>query len=811
MIRHYLKTALRNLSRQKLLSSINILGLSIGLACFILFLLYAVNEFSYDRFHTNGKDIYRVYRWSEAMQGEDASGDVYLPMPLGPAMKADLPQVVSFNRLQESWGNSFVKSKNKIISLPVTFADSNFFSFFSFPLADGNPSSALSQLNSVVLTQKTAAQLFGNNRVVGETVEIKLFDTYVPFTVSGIAENIPGNSSIQFEVLGNYAYLPTTANGARSINNWRRSAYQTYVQLKPGSTLASDNKTLAAFRKKYYPEEESSLRKEGVWSRSDAPVKYKLQPLRSIHTDAKVSGGSVSSIDPRNIWIALGIAGAVLLIACINFTTLSIGRSAGRAKEVGIRKVIGSMKKDVQLQFIAEAMLLTFIATVVGIGLSLLLLPSFNTLAGKQLVFSFQQYPEMIWILGTLLIIVGLIAGSYPAWMISSFKPADVLKSKIKVGGSNLFTKSLVTFQFVLSIGLIASTIIMLGQIKFMTGKNPGFKKENILVVDASGTKSKQLFPLFKQEIMANPAITAVAGAELGLGEGTGWSRSGFDYNGINRSVYEYFVDHNYIPLMGMQLIAGRNFDPRVADDTVHSVIVNEAMVQEFGWTVNTAVGQQLTGYGENFTPVVIGVVKNFNFRPLSEEIQPQLFHQFSDYTAFKYFIRLKPGHPANAIAGIQSAWDKLVPDQPLIFNFLDESLDRFYHSEKRWSGIVGWAGGLAVFLACLGLFGLAALSAINRTKEIGIRKVLGASVLSIVGLISGQFMRLVIIAIVIAVPLSWYIMSRWLRDFAYQMEIGWWIFGLAALIGITIALLTISMQAIRAGLTNPVKSLRSE
>jgi putative ABC transport system permease protein len=374
-----------------------------------------------------------------------------------------------------------------------------------------------------------------------------------------------------------------------------------------------------------------------------------------------------------------------------------------------------------------------------------------------------------------------------------------------------VFTKSLVTLQFVLSVGLIISTIIIIEQVSYMRSKNPGFNKENVVVVDASGLPTKKTYPLFRQAALAHPGITEVAGSELGIGEGTGWSRSGFDYNGKHKDVFEYYVDDHFLPLMNMQLLKGRNFDPSIASDTTTSVIVNEAMVNDFGWTVDNAVGQQIKGYGENLTPVVIGVVKNFNYRSLSEKIEPQMFHQFADYQPFKFWVKIKPGDPANSLAALRDAWKSVVPEMPFKYSFLDEDLNRFYNAETRWSNIIGWAGGISIFLACLGLLGLAALSTINRTKEIGIRKVLGASASSIIALLSKDFLKLVVIAFCIAAPLAWYFMHQWLEGFAYRISISLWIFLVTCVSAVLIAILTIGLQAGKTAFANPVKSLRTE
>ncbi|HMI78498.1 MAG TPA: ABC transporter permease [Ferruginibacter sp.] len=811
MIKHYFKIAIRNLGKQKGLSFINIFGLSVGLACFALFLLYAVNEFGFDRFHKNAENTYRVYRWGEPMRGEEAHGSSYLPIPLGPAMKQDFPEVENFVRVKDSWDEKFIRVDNKVSRSKITAADPSFFSVFSFKTIYGDHLNALKDQRHIVLTKNKAKQLFGQENAIGKTVDIKIEDDFESFVVSAIAENAPSNSTLQFDILYSFEFFLTTKAGKRGIDRWTHSGYQTFVQLRPGSKLHNGSVALQKFRSKYHAEEEAELKKDSLWTAHGSPISYRLQPLKEMHTDIKVGGGSVDATSPKNIWILLAIAAGVLLIACINFTTLAIGRSAGRAKEVGVRKVIGSGKRQLILQFLAEALLLSILSAILGFLLGQLLLPYFNRLSGRELDFSFTQFPEMTWMLGGLVLLVGLLAGTYPALVLSGFKTIDALKSKVRVGGANIFTKSLVTVQFVLSIGLIISTVIILQQLRYMQTKNPGFNKENIVMVDAEGTDTKKIYPLFRQSLSTKPQIVSVAGSELGIGEGTGWSMSGWDYNGKNKNVYEYFVDNDYIKLMGMELVTGRNFDPKIASDTQTAVIINEAMLQDFGWTINEAVGKELTGYQETLTPVVIGVVKNFNFRPFSEKVGPQMFHQFQNYAPYKYFVRIKPGDPAAALDVMKASWASVVPELPFKYEFLDESLDRFYKSESRWSSIVGWAGGISIFLACLGLFGLAALAAVNRTKEIGIRKVLGASMTGIISLLSKDFLKLVFIAMLIAIPLAWYFMHNWLQDFAYRINIGWWVFAVTGMVAVFIALLTISLQAIKAALANPVKSLRTE
>ena len=812
MFKNYFKVALRNLLKQKGLSFINVFGLSAGLACFILFMLYAVNEFSFDRFHKNAANIYRVYLWREAKGGDAASGSSYMPMPLGPAMKQDLPGVETAVRFRESFEESFIKTGNKVLRERMAFADPQFFSVFSFPLVKGDPASALNDLHNVVLTEASAKKLFGNVDPVGKTIDIKVNDDFEPFVVTGIAKEAPSNSTITFNMVGNFNYLAATDK--RAVNNWNRSGYQTFVQLKAGSTLPADNEKLVSFRQKYYPDEDKKIREDG-WKGKGPWAHYGLQPLQSLHTNTSIGAGGVPAIDVKTVWILLGIATGVLLIACINFTTLAIGRSAGRAKEVGVRKVIGGNKKTIVLQFLTEALLLTLLSAALGFVLVKILLPFFNQLSGRQLVFSFQQFPEMPWMITGLVLLVGLLAGSYPALVMSGFKPVEVLKTKVKLGGANFFTKALVTVQFTVSAGLVICTCIIMQQLHYMQDKNPGFNKENIVVVDAGGINdTKKLFGLYRQKVNAYPEVKGVTSAELSLGEGEGWSQSSFKYNNqADKYMYEYFIDNNYLQVMGMKLLAGRNFNPGIASDSVTSVIINEAMMKEFGWTFKNAVGQLLKGYNDDAskTPVVIGVVKDFNFLSFSSAIEPQMFQQFSSYQPFKFLVRIAPGDPTNTLAKLQSSWKDVARDYPFKYSFLDDNLNRFYAGEKRWSNIIGWAGGISIFLACLGLLGLAALAVINRTKEMGIRKVLGATLTSIISLLSKDFLKLVIIAFVIATPVAWYFMHNWLQDYPYRINIEWWVFAITGFATVVIALVTVSFQAIKAALANPVESLRSE
>ncbi|TDW99070.1 ABC transporter permease [Dinghuibacter silviterrae] len=808
MIRSYLLIAWRNLAKQKVLSFINIFGLSIGVACFSLFLLYALNEFGFDSFHRNAKNIYRAYDDNAIYHKHLAGGSLFTPMPLGPAMKQDLSGVVDYTRFVQSF-ETFLHQGDVAKRENIAFADPSFFHIFSFHLKEGNPASALNGLHSLVVTEETAKRLFGNEDAMGKTIQMQVLgNAFEPFTVTGVAEDIPANSSISFNMLANFQVIETTAEGKGDIGNWDRSSFLTFVQLQPGSNLASDEKLLTAFRLKYLP-----------YKGHAKPDFFALEPLTEMHTDTGFGFTArflrIPPVDPSFIWILLGIASGVLLISCINFTTLSVGRSAHRAREVGVRKAIGGRVGNLRRQFLTEAFLMTLVAFVLGYALAFFLLPFFNDYTGRNLSFSFERYPVLPWMTIGLIGVVTVLSGGYPAWMLSRFRAVDVLKSKLRFGGANGFTKSLVTLQFVLSTGLIIGAMVMVQQVHFMQSKDPGFAKENVVVIEARNIPGiNNIYARFKQGLTAYPSIAGTASADNGLGDREGIAIRGYDYEDKSFEYHPFFVDPDFVPVLGMQITAGRNLSGAFSADTVHSVLINEAMVKALGWTPATAIGRQLKSLQSGDTaapPTVVGVVKDFHFQAMDQAIQPQLFHAFTGGMPYHFFVRIHPGDPSKALAAIQTEWDKAAPGYSLRYTFLDEDLDRYYIADVRLSHIIGWAGGISIFLACLGLLGLAMLSALNRTKEIGIRKVLGASLQVIVGLISRDFLRLVALAFLIATPLAWYVMHRWLEGYYYRIQLSWWVFALTGAGILGVAWITVALQAFKAARANPVKSLRVE
>jgi len=819
MFKNYFKAAWRNLQTQKAFTVINVLGLSVGIACCILLLLYTSYEFNFDKFNKNAANIYRPYGWDRLNGGNSPFGytdvDGNSAATLGEAMKQELPDVVNYTNLQLPSEENLARYQSSVFRLKLTYTDPSFFSVFTFPLKYGNAAISLHNVNDIVLTESRALQIFGDADAVGKIVEIKIGADFQPFRVSAVAKEPPSNSTIQFDVLGNFQFAQAHKNEIMGPN-WHPIVRQTYVQLRPQSKLAGDPKRLSQFIQKYDPnfvartkDYVASMKSAGInWNETELPVSFRLQPLLSIHTDISFTAWGFTDygkVDPKVIWILLSIAFGILLIACINFTTLAIGRSAARAKEVGVRKVIGAGRKQVIFQFLTESFLLSVVSAALGLSFVTLALPFYSRLAGIRIDPSFLLYPKIFLSLIAVILATGFLAGSYPAFVLSTFRPIEVLKNKIRVGGSNLFTKSLVTLQFALSIALIIATVVILQQTRYLVNKTPGFDKQNVVVIDASQTDPNKIFPVFKQTALLTPGVVGVTSAIAGLGVGQDFL--GFSDNTLSADIN--IIDTDYLKVLGMRLIAGRNLQAS-SGNSLKPVIINETMMRYFGWAPHTAIGKEIENF-QGGTVIVTGVVGDFNYRPLSEKIKNQVFETSLD-KGYKYFyVRVSPGNPKKVLAALQKVWSSVVPGVPMKYSFLDDDVNNYYKSEQTWSSIVGCAGGISIFLACLGLFGLAALVVVNRTKETGIRKVLGASVADIISLLSKGFVKLIVIAFLIASPVAYYFMHQWLETYANRISINYWIFGGAGAGVILVALLVISFHAIKAAVANPVNSLRSE
>ncbi len=813
MLRNYLRIALRNLRRHALYSTINIVGLAVGLALCLLIFLYVQDEFSFDRFHANVDRIHRVLLLVNDSEGGVAEREVAHPMPLGPALESEFAQVETSVRLFE-WSH-FLRRGETAIEEDVLYADPSIFDVFSFPLVRGQASTALTDLFSVVLSETAARKYFGPEDPVGKTIEIRMEESFETFTVTGVAADVPPNSTIQFDVLASFAQLPVSFWWmGRRVDNWRASSFQTYVMLDAATSRGVVQDRFPEFRKSHYPDEEASRRSRGLWEGNGPPIGYGLQPLSKIHLTSSVPGGQVSSSDPMYSYILGAIAIAMLLIACINFTTLSIGRSASRAQEVGVRRVSGAVRGQLFAQFWGEALLLTLFAVVAGILLASLFLPVFNSLAGKATSLASLAHPLGFGIVAALTAVTALAAGAYPALVLSGLKPVETLKSGQKLGGTNLFTRSLVVGQFTLSIFLIISTLLMREQLGFVQERNLGFDKEHLVVVPTQEMDGRQLLERMEHRLAGSSEVISATGTSSSFNRG--YSRIGFTYKGDeHKDIYTFTVAPDYVDVMGMDLVAGRLFDERRAEDRENGAVVNEALVRDFGWA--EPLGQQFDGYASEESgdpdPVVIGIVRDFNYRSLHEEVEPMLL-SIGDVENFRHLVfRLAPGQASTGLGAIESAWEELAADVPFQYSFVDEDLDEQYRSEQQWSRIVGYASLFAILIAAMGLFGLAALTVAGRTKEIGIRKVLGASVASVTALLSARLVAMVAIAFVAAVPAAYLVIAQWLETFAYRIDVSRQadVFVVAGVAAVGIALLSVSYQAVRAALANPADSLRYE
>ena len=820
MLRNYLKIAWRNLVRNKAFSAINIAGLSIGMATCLLIGLFVLDELSYDRQFEKADRIVRVV-FRGTMNGEKMREANVMP-PVAQTLRTDYPEVLEATRLRRAGIVRVTYQNGPFQEERLAYVDSNFTQVFSLPLLKGrtrtggpagpNAKTALMQPNTVIITTTTAQKYFDNDDPIGKRLTFK--DVPTPYTVTGVIDPLPANAHFHFDLFASMASLPEA-----KATSWLQSNFYTYLVLPDGYDYNRLQAKLPQVAQKYMvPQFEKMM---GV---SIAEIRKKgndfglfLQPLTAIHlrSDIKPESELEPGGDIRYVYIFGAIALFMLLLACINFMNLSSASATKRAKEVGVRKVLGSEKGRLIGQFLAESTLLTALSLLLAVALVWLTLPFLNDLSGKNLHLSFVQTP---WLLPGLVLfglLVGILAGSYPAFFLSSFKPISVLKGTLSAtsGRSSINLRSgLVVFQFFISFLLLVGTTVVYRQLRYIQQASLGYNNQQVLVVQGTGSLGKNE-AIFQQQLLQD---ARVGSASISGFLPTGPSNSNLfsvfpdSHNEQVARVIRYGVDYDYLPTLGMKLVSGRNFSPTFGTDS-SAVLVNETAARTFGWGKN-AVGHTLNSpnyQGDNRTYRVIGVVQDFHFRSLHERIAP-LAMVLGD-NAGSVIVKAKTKDMADLVTLAKKQWASFGSDEPFRYSFLDESYQATYQAELKTGRILGLFAGLTIFVACLGLFGLATFTAEQRTKEIGVRKVLGASVTSIVTLLSQDFLKLVLIAIVIASPIAWYAMNRWLQDFAYRINIEWWVFAGAGLLAVGIALLTVSFQSIKAALMNPVKSLRSE
>jgi putative ABC transport system permease protein len=807
MFKNYLKIAWRNLNRNKFISFVNLFGLTVGICCCLLIGIYILNELSYDRYNKNANNIYRIERtFLNAETGALSLKLGAVAPPFAPLLQNDFKDIKNVTRILDAGTNPIKYGENIFNQKNVYFADENLFKIFDFNVLKGNPATALSDPNTVMLNEQTAEKLFGNSDPMNKVIRL---NNQLDFKVTGVYKALPENSHWHPDVLISFNTLKDSAvYGEKNLmTNWGNNAFYTYLLLPPHYNPKKLEAQFPAFQNRHIPA-------SGKFKASDYSI-LSLRKLTNIHLYSHTDEELEINGDINRVYIFSAIALFILLIACINYMNLSSARSVLRAKEIGIRKTAGASKKELIAQFLSESVFITCIAFLLAILITRFALPWLNKLSGQQLSMeTLLQWKILIGIL-MLPFIVGILSGIYPALYLSSFQPVKVLKGVIKKGGGNIsLRKALVVFQFAISIILIVATVIVFQQLNYIQNKSLGFDKEHIVTLRNNAGLNNS-FQSFKDELLSNSNIKDVAlssripsgrlldsqGSQLDVGNSMSPTKADIKY---------VVADENFIPTYGIKIVAGRNFSKAYGMDT-SSFLINETAVKALGLKSDEdAIGKQFQYGGKK--GAIAGVFNDFNFESLHQRIIPLVFYESPSKASGYNNISIKTaGNVSAAIAQIERTWKKYLPEIPFEYQFLDDRYAKLYQAEDRQSSIFTIFSCIAIFIACLGLFGLSAFTITQRVKEIGVRKVLGASTGSIVKLISKDFLLLVVIAAVIAFPIAWYAMNHWLQAFAYRINIGWSVFILATVIALLIAFATISFQAIKAATANPVKSLRSE
>jgi putative ABC transport system permease protein len=818
MIRNYLKIALRALWRSKTHSLINIFGLGLGIACCLLIVLFVKDELTFDRFHTKADRIYRAYAIED--YGENKKFfDTATPFPMGPALKDNLSEVEHMTRINGL--ETQINTGDQLFSEEVTITGASFLHMFDFEVIQGTAEEALTDQTHVLLTESSAKRLFGTVPPVDRVISILLGDRFEDFTVKAVLKDPPSNSSIQFGIIISDLNYPRLYSERRLTSAWFNVAPETYVLLREGVDAKKlEKKFPSVFKPLLGADYEQSNYFVG------------LQPFTSIHLDTSFPQAIAPVSDPKYSYILGAIAILMLSVACINFVTLSVGRSLKRAKEVGIRKVAGAQRQQLIFQFVGEAVVITMIALILGLVISLISLPLFNDLSGKELSFTLDGF--MMLVIVSLVIVIGLFAGSYPAFVLSGFRPIAVLKGTVQSGSSKQsLRKALVGIQLILSIFLISSTMLMRKQLNYLQSKNLGFDREQLAVVQlnvpggSGGSRLRDRIPLgfekampFKNELSKISQVASVCTSSHDFGNGD-WVNLGYtDDQGIYRTFFYNTIDADYLKTTNIELAAGRNFSDDNPSDR-RTIIINQAFADAYGW--KDPIGKRIPG--KDFEAhEVIGVTKDFNYSSLYTKVQPLamamdcklIFSGIENINVTnspipKLIIRLRSGNASATIDRIKGVWDKLTGGEEFVFTFVDQALDAQYRNDQNLGKIVTLATLLAIIIGSLGLYGLASLAMQNRTKEISIRKVLGATEQSLLILLSKDYVYLIFISLLLSVPVTWYLMTSWLSSFEYRITIGADVFLAAGGISLLIALATISYQAIKTAWSQPAETLKYE
>jgi putative ABC transport system permease protein len=801
MLKNYITTAFKSFKRNKLLSFVNIAGLSIALACMMLILLFVNDEFSFDKFQDKSSRIVRLVSISTDSSGvESRRGNTGAAQ--GPAFTADIPEIESFCRIK-GWDMSVKKGTNAL-QAKVLYADTSFFKIFSFDILKGNKTRLLAGRNSVVLTEAQAVKNFGDIDPIGKTIEIQVDDKFESFLVTGVVKDAPINSSIRFDMLIPFERsLPADAAGQTDVlNDWNSTYLNTFFLLHNNAVAAKAEAKLWASFLKYNGKSWEEFK--GHYGKSIKQT-YLLQPFLAMHLTNRfnVSNGLSNASDVSNSYILMGLGLLILIVACINFINIMLARSAMRSKEIGVRKVSGGSQAQLIAQFLSESAIIAGLAFLPAIIMVQLFLPEFSQLASKHFDITYLVQPKVLLLFVALWATVSLLAGAYPAFVASGFNPVQTLYGKFKLSGKNTLGKTLVVVQFIIAVTLIICTVVFQQQFSYMTKSDQGYKADNIIRVDLPYGKSSEI-QLIKNQLAMQPSIQKVGA------KGGDFNKTIFIINKkeTDWTYYEY-IDDNYLQVLQIPLVSGRYLSYKITADTVSNCLVNEAFVKANLDNRKSPIGQVIV---KNNKPMqVVGVVKNYHSNSFKEAIEPIYLALDKHQGAFNIFVKYNAGQSTQAINTINKASKAILPFDVISYSFLDDWTRQLYALEEQWKKIITYAAAIAILISCLGLFALTTLAMQQRVKEIGIRKVLGASITNITGLLSASFLKLVFIAFLIAAPLAWYFTNKWLQGFAYRVTLSWWIFALSAAAILLLAFVTVSYHTIKAALANPVKSLRSE
>ena len=806
MFKNYLKIAFRNIWKSKAYAFINIVGLSVAFCVSVFLFLTAYFQLTFDDFHQDGDRIYQTYFFLN--DPEKVEKTTSMPMPITPALKAEFPEIEGITRIIN--GSDVVEYKGKYFDKQVKFTDPDFLKIFSFPMVKGNREIALRDLSSIIISENMAKAVFGTEEPMGKPLELGMGPNKKQYVVTGVLGDFPDNSSIQFDAFVRSENL----NGYhQQKEQWDNYSHNVYLKLKPGTDQEAFQNRLKPFAKKYFSDNIASLKKKGAKPDEKGDLfAIRLQKLANIHFGTDLSTGVSSPI--ALVYALMGIAFFILLIASINFINLNVARSFIRAREVGVRKSLGALKNQLFLQIWGEAAVICFVGFLAGIILSVLLLPSFNSTFQAKLSLDYMMQPDKIALIIGIFLLVTILAGGYPAWQMSKFNAVEVLKGKVTLKKPGILRNSLIITQFTLSSLLICCTIIAVQQVDHLRKQPLGFQKEEVISIPVGNkVNGQQALQRMRNRLAGDPNVVSLTGSGVNLGMGLDRSISrsvmGFTYKEKEISTDWLQIDYEYFKTLNIKLLNGREFDPSYPTDTLDHVIITESMAKMIGEP--DPVGKYFQTDTSGAKIQIIGLVPDFNLYSSKSDKKPiTMFISHSDAISY-IFVRVTPQSLKLSMDKLKGVWKEVAPESEFKGSFVDENTNNWYKEEQRLSQVFSLASGIAILLSCLGLFAVALIVIEQRTKEIGIRKVLGASIPNLVFVLSSDFVKMVLIAIVIATPLAWFFMQKWLDNYEYRITINPLVFVLVGLTAVLIAVVTVGFQSIKAALMNPVKSLKSE